>query len=331
MARSNRLVTVFGGSGFLGRHVVHELARRGWRIRIATRRPDLAFHTQPSGRVGQINAVQANLRYPASILPALQHADAVVNLVGILRQRGAQSFEAVNHRGARALAEAAKAAGIESFVHVSALGADSTARSRYAKSKAAGEAAVLENLPGAVILRPSVVFGPEDAFFNRFAAMARFMPALPLVGGGKTKLQPVYVGDVAEAVALALEGEAPAGAAYELGGPQVASLREIIQFVLRVTERKRLLVPIPFMLMWLLGGMTELAMAASLGLFPGLLALTRDEIKLLRHNSIVTDAAQSDGRTLTGLGIAPECFEALVPSYISRYRKTGRFADHQLA
>ncbi len=331
MTPSDRLVTIFGGSGFLGRHVAHELARRGWRIRIATRRPDLAFHVQPSGRVGQIHAVQANLRYPDSILPALQHADAVVNLVGILRERGAQSFEAVNHRGARAVAEAVKAAGIETFIHMSALGADSTAPSLYARTKAAGEAAVLENRPGAVILRPSVVFGPEDQFFNRFAAMARLLPALPLIGGGQTKLQPVYVGDVAEAVALVLEGKALAGAAYELGGPEVASLGEIIRFVLRVTERKRLLVPIPFGLARLLGGATEIAMKASLGFFPELFALTRDEVDLLRRNNIVTDQAQSERRTLEGLGILAESFEALVPAYISRYRKTGRFADHQLA
>ncbi len=203
MTRTNRLVTIFGGSGFLGRYVARELARRGWRIRIATRRPDLAFHTQPSGRVGQINAVQANLRYPESILPALQNADAVVNLVAILREQGGQSFDAVNHLGARAVAEAVRAAGIESFVHVSALGADPESPSHYARSKAAGEAAVLENTPNAVILRPSVVFGPEDKFFNRFAAMARLMPALPLIGGGKTKLQPVHVADVAEAIVRA--------------------------------------------------------------------------------------------------------------------------------
>ncbi len=206
----------------------------------------------------------------------------------------------------------------------------SAAPSRYAQSKAAGEAAVLENLPGAVILRPSVVFGPEDQFFNRFAAMARLLPALPLIGGGKTKLQPVYVGDVAEAVAVALEGKAAAGAVYELGGPEVASLAEIIRFVLRVTERKRLLVPIPFALAWLLGGATELAMKVSLGFFPELFALTRDEVDLLRRNNIVTDQAQSEGRTLAGLGIAPESFQALVPAMISHYRKSGRFAD-QLA
>lgn len=330
MTRTNRLVTIFGGSGFLGRHVARELARRGWRIRIATRRPDLAFHTQPSGRVGQINAVQANLRYPESILPALQNADAVVNLVAILREQGGQSFDAVNHLGARAVAEAVKAAGIENFVHVSALGADPASPARYARSKAAGEAAVLENTPNAVILRPSVIFGPEDQFFNRFAAMARLMPALPLIGGGKTKLQPVYVGDVAESVALALDGNAVAGSPYELGGPQVVSLADIIRFVLRVTERKRLLVPLPFALASLLGGMTELAMKASLGLFPELFALTRDEVALLHQDNVVSEKARMEQRTLESFGIMPESFQSQAPTYITRYRKTGGFTDQQL-
>lgn len=331
MAESNRLVTIFGGSGFVGRHVAHELAQRGWRIRIAARRPDLAFYTQPSGRVGQITAVQANLRYPESIAPALQNADAVVNLVGLLRERGPQTFEAVNHQGARAVAEAAKAAGITNFVHMSALGADVASASHYAQTKAAGEAAVRENLPGAVILRPSVIFGPEDQFFHRFAAMARFLPALPLIGGGTTQLQPVYVGDVAEAVALGLDGTATAGSAYELGGPEVASLKQILQFVLRVTGRKRLLLPIPFGLAWAMGGATELAMAASFGFFPELFALTRDEVELLRRNNIVTGEAQAEGRTLAGLGIAPESFQALVPPMLARYRKAGRFTDQLMA
>lgn len=330
MTESNRLVTIFGGSGFLGRHVAHELARRGWRIRIATRRPDLAYYTQPSGRVGQIMPVQANLRYPESIAPALEHADAIVNLVGILRQRGKQTFEAVHNRGARALAEAAKAAGIENFVHVSALGADPESPSLYARSKAAGEAGVLETIPQAVVLRPSVVFGPEDRFFNRFGAMARYLPALPMIGGGKTKLQPVYVGDVAEVAALALDGKAQSGKIYELGGPDVASLKEIMQFVLKETERKRVLLPLPFPIAWLVGGVTEIAMAASFGLFPPLFEITRDQVRLLRRDNVVSGQAQAEGRTLAGLKIAPESYHALVPAFLARYRKTGRFAD-QLA
>jgi uncharacterized protein YbjT (DUF2867 family) len=330
VTESNRLVVIFGGSGFLGRHVAHELARRGWRIRIATRRPDLAYYTQPSGRVGQIMPVQANLRYRDSIAPALAHADAVVNLVGILRQRGKQTFDAVQHLGARALAEAAKAAAITNFVHVSALGADPNSPSLYARSKAAGEAAVLEAIPNATILRPSVVFGPEDDFFNRFGAMTRYLPALPLIGGGKTKLQPVYVGDVAEAVALGLEGKAQPGQIYELGGPDIASLKEIMRFVLQATERKRLLLPLPFPLAWIVGGATEIAMAASFGFFPPLLEITRDQVELLRRDSIISEQAQAEGRTLAGLKIAPESYHALVPAFLTRYRKTGRFAD-QLA
>lgn len=329
MTESNRLVTIFGGSGFLGRHVAHELARRGWRIRIATRRPDLAYYTQPSGRVGQIMPVQANLRYPDSIAPALHHTDAVVNLVGILRQHGKQTFDAVQHQGARALAEAAKAAGIKNFVHVSAIGADLDSPSLYARSKAAGEAAVLEAIPDATILRPSVVFGPEDDFFNRFGAMTRYLPALPLIGG-KTKLQPVYVGDVAEAVALGLEGQTRSGKVYELGGPDVATLEEIMRFVLQTTERKRLLLPLPFPLAAMLGGVTEIAMAASFGLFPPLFEITRDQVQLLRRDNIVSAQAQAEGRTLAALNIAPESYYALVPAFLTRYRKTGRFAD-QLA
>lgn len=330
MTNSNRLVTIFGGSGFLGRHVAHELARRGWRIRIATRRPDLAFSTQPSGQVGQIMPVQANLRFPESIAPAIQNADAVINLVGILRPRGPQTFEAIHELGARALAQSAKAAGIENFVHVSALGADPDSPSFYAQTKAAGEAAVLETLPGAVILRPSVVFGPEDQFFNRFAAMARLLPALPLIGGGKTKLQPVYVGDVAEAIGIALNGKAQTGKVYELGGPEVASLKEIMRFVVKVTERKRLLLPLPFSAAWMMGAATEFAMAASLGFFPETFEITRDQVELLRRDNIVSGEAQADGRTLMGLGIAPESFHALEPAALSRFRKTGRFAE-QLA
>ncbi|HEY1735188.1 MAG TPA: complex I NDUFA9 subunit family protein [Methylovirgula sp.] len=330
MTNANRLVTIFGGSGFLGRHVAHELARRGWRIRIATRRPDLSFPTQPSGRVGQIMPVQANLRFPESIAPAIDRADAVINLVGILRPRGPQTFETIHERGARALAEAAKAAGIENFVHVSALGADLESPSLYARTKAAGEAAVLETLPSAIVLRPSVVFGPEDQFFNRFAAMARLIPALPLIGGGKTKLQPVYVGDVAEAAGIALDGKAQSGKIYELGGPEIASLKDIMRFVVKVTERKRLLLPLPFPLAWTMAAATEAAMAVSFGFFPDLFEVTRDQVELLRRDNIVSDAAMTDGRTLMGLGIAPESFQALEPAALVRFRKTGRFSE-QLA
>jgi NADH dehydrogenase len=327
LKRSDRLVTVFGGSGFLGRHVVRALAKQGWRILVATRRPDLAFHLQPLGGVGQIHAVQANLRYPESIAAVLNKADAAVNLVGILRQSGAQSFDAVHRLGAQNLAMAAREAGIQHLVHVSAIGADPASSSLYARSKAAGEQAVREVMPGAVILRPSVIFGPEDQFFNRFAAMARIMPALPLIGGGQTKLQPVYAGDVATVVALALDGKVEPGTTYELGGPEVRSLREIMAFILAVTERRRLLAPIPFGLAKLIGGATEIAMKLSFGLLPEIFVLTRDQVELLRRDNVVSAEASAEGRTLPGLGIAPESFETIVPTYLVRYRKFGQFTE----
>ncbi len=325
MRRSDRLVTVFGGAGFLGRYIVRALAKEGWLVRVAVRRPDLAFHLQPSGGVGQITAVQANLRYPDSLTAALRNADAAINLVGILRESGKQTFEAVHHEGARNVAAAVRAAGIGPFVHVSALGADPQSASAYARSKAEGEAAVREILPDAAILRPSVVFGPEDHFFNRFAALARLSPIVPLIGGGVTKLQPVYAGDVAEAAAAVLAGKATAGAPYELGGPEVRSLREIIEFILAETERKRFLLTLPFGPARGFGAISELMARLTLGLMPEDFVLTPDQVKLLEQDNIVSAAAMAARRTLNGLGIAAESFEALVPAYLLRYRKTGQF------
>src|SRR5580700_5429662 len=238
------LVTVFGGSGFLGRSVVRALCKRDYRIRVAVRRPELAGHLQPLGRVGQIHAVQANLRYPASVEAAMRDSHAAINLVGILTEGGAQTFDAVQALGAGAVAKAAAAVGAR-MVHVSAIGADENSPSRYARAKAAGEEAVRSAAPAATILRPSVVFGPEDQFTNRFAALARLSPALPLIGGGLTKMQPVYVGDVADAVADAVDGKTKAGATYELGGPEVLTMREIMGIILATIERHRLLVPLP--------------------------------------------------------------------------------------
>src|SRR5476649_1117812 len=227
------LVTVFGGSGFVGRNVVRALAKRDYRIRVAVRRPELAGHLQPLGKVGQIHAVQANLRYPASVESAMRDSHVAINLVGILTEGGAQTFDAVQGKGAGAVARAAAAAGAR-MVHVSAIGADENSLSRYGRAKAAGEKAVLSAVPSATIMRPSVVFGPEDQFTNRFAALARMSPALPLIGGGLTKLQPVYVGDVATAVADAVDGKTRAGATYELGGPEVLTMREIIEIILEI-------------------------------------------------------------------------------------------------
>ncbi|PNG27268.1 complex I NDUFA9 subunit family protein [Methylocella silvestris] len=331
LIRTKRLAVVFGGSGFIGRHVVRALAKDGWRVRVASRRPDLAFHLQPLGKVGQIHAVQANLRYPDSIERALRGADAAVNCVGILSPSGEQTFDAIHASGAEAIAKAAKAAGVKSFVQISAIGADEASASAYAKTKAKGEALVAAAFPGAVILRPSVVFGPEDEFFNRFAAMGRFMPVLPLIGGGETKLQPVFVGDVARAAALALDGKAKPGAIYELGGPEVATMRRIMEFVLKITERKRRLVTLSFDQAKSVGGVTEVLSKLSLGLLPKMLEITQDQVELLKHDNVVSKAAIAEGRTLQGLGLAPESFEAFTPTYLTRYRATGQYADRRMA
>ena len=327
LIKTGRIVTVFGGSGFVGRHVVRALAREGWRVRVATRRPDLAFHLQPLGKVGQVQAVQANVRAPASVAAALRGADAVVNLVGVLTESGRQRFDAVHAFGARAIARAARDAGIGALAHVSAIGADKDSASAYARSKAEGEAAVLEAMPSAVVLRPSIVFGPEDQFFNRFATIARLSPALPLFGGGATRFQPVFVGDVADAVALALAGKATPGATYELGGPETPTFRELMQFIVDAIGRKRLLVPVPFAAARAAAFGTEIANTASLGLFPPTMLFTRDQVELLRHDNVVSDAAKAAGLTLEGLGIAPRAYEAIVPGYLSRFRATGQFAN----
>jgi NADH dehydrogenase len=311
------LITVFGGSGFLGRHVVRALARRGYRIRVAVRRPDLAYHLQPLGRVGQIHAVQANVRYPASIEAATRDADVVINLVGVLFERGQQRFDSVHSGGAAAVARAAAAVGAR-MVHVSAIGADAGAPAQYARSKAAGEKVVLATSPSAVILRPSVLFGPEDDFFNKFAALARVLPALPLVGGGHTLFQPVFAGDVASAVVAALEGRAQRGQIYELGGPQVLSFKELMQFMLACIERRRVLIPIPF---------AVAKLQASLLQFMPEPLLTPDQVELLRGNIVVSDRARQEGRTLAGLGIEPVAMAVVVPLYLQRFRKFGQFQN----
>jgi NADH dehydrogenase len=295
--------------------VVRALARQGYRIRVAVRRPDLAGHLQPLGRVGQIHAVQANLRYPASIEAALRDAEVAINLVGILFERGQQRFSTVQAEGPAHVARAAATSGAR-LVHVSAIGADADSPSLYARSKAAGEDAVRAAVPSAVILRPSIAFGPEDDFFNRFASLARFSPFLPLVGGGETRFQPVFCGDIAAAVLKAVQGEAKPGTTYELGGPETKSFREIMEFVLATIERRRLLVPLPF-------GIAKLQ-AYLLQLLPKPL-LTPDQVDLLRVDNVVSDAAQREGRTLAGLGIEPTSIEAVVPSYLWRFRKSGQF------
>lgn len=316
-----KLVTVFGGSGFVGRQVVQALARRGYRVRVACRRPDLALHVVPLGNVGQVQPVQANLRVRWSVDRAVEGADHVVNLVGIMHESGRQRFSAVHEFGARAVAEAARARGA-GLTHLSALGADAGSASAYARSKAAGEQAVLETLPGAVVLRPSVVFGPEDSFFNRFANMARLSPALPLVGGGETRFQPVYVGDVAEAVARAVDGALDGGRVYELGGPQVLSFRECMEYMLGVIQRRRLLVPVPWWAARLMGSV--------LGLLPKPL-LTRDQVALLASHNVVSAEAEAQGRTLAGIGVQARDIEAIAPGYLWSFRPSGQFSRRSAA
>jgi uncharacterized protein YbjT (DUF2867 family) len=315
-SNQDTLVTVFGGSGFLGRSVVRALAKREYRIRVAVRRPELAGHLQPLGKVGQIHAVQANLRYPASVEAAMRDSHVAINLVGILAEGGAQTFDAVQGAGAGTVAKAASAVGAR-MVHISAVGADENSLSGYARAKAAGEKAVLATLPSATIMRPSVVFGPEDQFTNRFAALARISPALPLIGGGVTKMQPVYVGDVATAVADAVDGKTKPGATYELGGPEVLTMREIMEIILATTDRKRMLISLPF-------GLAKFN-ALFLQFAPGALKLTPDQVALLRSDNVVSDAVKAAGLTLEGMGIAADSLEAVAPQYLWRFRAAGQF------
>ncbi len=309
------LVTVFGGSGFLGRHVVRALANRGYRIRVAVRRPGLAGYLQPMGRVGQIHAVQANLRYPDSVAAALRDADVAVNLVGLMLERGRQRFDALMADGAATVAKAASDVGAP-LVHISSLAADPDAPSHYARTKGEGEQQVRAAASSAIIVRPSIVFGPEDDFFNRFGAMSRLSPALPLPGGGHTRMQPVFAGDVAEGVAKAVDGDLKPGTTYEFGGPDAYTFKELMAFVLATVERRRLLLPIPFGLMKV--------QAAFLQFLPKP-PITLDQVELLKRDNVVSEDAKRDGRTLEGIGIIPDSIEAIVPSYLWRFRKTGQF------
>jgi NADH dehydrogenase len=313
--QADTLVTIFGGSGFLGRHLVRALARRRYRIRVAVRRPELAGHLQPLGSVGQIHAVQANVRHPASVEAALRGASVAINLVAILHEGGAQRFQTVHIAGADHIARAAAARDAR-IVHVSAIGADAQSSSAYARTKAEGEQAVLAARPEAVIVRPSIMFGPEDHFFNRFAAMARISPMLPLIGGGETKYQPVFVSDVAEAIALAVEGQVRGGTIYEMGGPEVQSFRQLMEYMLHVIGRKRMLLPIPFPLARL--------QASVLQFLPNP-PLTPDQVELLRYDNVVSEAAVRERRTLEGFGLTPTSIEAVVPNYLWRFRKSGQF------
>ncbi len=319
--QGSELVTVFGGSGFVGRHVVRALARRGYRVRVAVRRPERAFFLQPLGGVGQITAIQANVRNRASVAEALIGADGAVNLVGILYESRKQRFDAIHAEGAGTIAAEAARAGVARLAHVSAIGASAEADSAYFRSNAAGEAATLAAFPTATIHRPSIQFGPEDRFFNRFAGMATLSPVLPVVGPN-TKFQPVYVGDVAEALVRSLEGAATPGATYELGGPEMKTFRECLELMLATIERKRLILPLPFPLARIAG--------AILQHLPRRI-ITSDQVRQLRVDNVVSAAAESEARTLRGLGITPTGMAAILPGYLWRFRPKGEFDRPSLA
>ncbi|WP_026872585.1 complex I NDUFA9 subunit family protein [Inquilinus limosus] len=313
-----KTVTIFGGTGFIGRYVAQLLAQRGWRIIVASRHPDRALPLKTAGAVGQVVPVFADIRDEGSVAAAVAGADAVVNLVGILFERGKQRFDAIHAEAAGRVARAAAAAGAGRVVHISAIGASADSPSAYARSKAAGEAAVRAAFPGAAILRPSIVFGPEDGFFNLFATLARTAPFLPLFGGGTTRFQPVYVRDVAAAVVACLEQDGAAGQTYELGGPRVYTFRELMELTLKQTGRKKRLVS----LSW---GVASLE-ARLFSLLPKPL-LTPDQVAQLKIDNVVAPGA----KTLADLGISPTPAELILPSYLDRYRPGGRFGNRMVA
>lgn len=314
----DEMITVFGGSGFIGRYAVRALVKAGYRVRVATRLPHVAHELKPIGVVGQIQLVQANVRNPASVARAVEGASAVVNLTGILAETGRQTFRSIQAQGAANIAEAARAAGITKLVHVSAIGADADSKSAYARTKAEGEAAVRQAVPTATILRPSIVFGAEDSFFNRFAQMALYAPALPLIGGGKTLFQPVWAGDVGDAILAALETADAQGQIYELGGPRTYSFKVLMEFMLATIQRPRLLVPVPWFAAHAIGFAGELA--GALPFVPTV--LTRDQVTLLKSDNVVSEGA----KTLADLGIKGDTVEAIVPTYLYRFRRGGQFA-----
>jgi NADH dehydrogenase len=313
----HRLVTVFGGSGFVGRNAVRALAKAGWRIRVAVRKPYSANFLPPMGTVGQIQLVKCNVHDRDQIAAALKGANAAINLTGLLSQRGHQSFQAIHFEAAQHIAEAAHNAGVGTLVHVSAIGADVDAKSKYNATKGEGERAVREAFPDAAILRPSLVFGAEDKFFNKFANLARFVPALPLVRGGHTKFQPVFVGNVAAAILRCVEDTATRGKTYELGGPRVYSFKELMQIMLREIGRKRLLVPLPFFIARIKAFFLQMP-AMMLPVDP---LLTMDQVTMLKSDNIVSEDAQG----LSDLGVKPESLEAVLPTYLWRFRAKGQF------
>lgn len=318
----SKLVTIFGGSGFVGRYIARRMAKEGWRVRVAVRRPNEAIFVRPYGAVGQVEPILANIRDDASVAAALAGADAVVNCVGVLTERGKNKFEAVQAEGAARIARLAAEAGVGQLVHLSAIGADAESDSDYARTKAEGEAAVLENFPGAVILRPSVIFGTEDEFFNRFAKMTKLGPVLPLVGG-ESRFQPVYVDDVAKAAVAGVLGQAAPGV-YELGGPDVESLHDLMVKMLKVIRRRRLIVNLPF---WV-GSVMAFGFGAMQALTVGLIhngILTRDQVRQLRRDNVVGEGAKG----FADLGIEPTDTDAVLADYLWPYRPGGQYSDLQ--
>lgn len=315
----SKLVTIYGGSGFVGRYIARRMAKLGWRVRVAVRRPNEAIFVKPYGVVGQVEPVLCNIRDDASVAAVMQGADAVVNCVGILAESGKNSFEAVQSEGAARVARLAAENGVEQLVQISAIGADAESASEYAQTKAVGEKAVLDHFPGAVILRPSIIFGPEDEFFNRFAAMARLGPLLPVVGA-KTRFQPVYVDDVARAAVMGVLGQAKPGI-YELGGPDVHTFRELMVEMLGVIRRRRLVVNIPFWAAGILARLMELGQTLTLGLVSA--QITRDQVANLRRDNVVAP----DAKGFTDLGISPVSMEAVLPDYLWRFRPSGQYSE----
>ena len=314
-----QLVTIYGGSGFVGRYIARRMANAGWRVRVAVRRPNEALFVRTYGAVGQVEPVFCNIRDDASVRAVMQSADAVVNCVGILNQVGRNKFGAVQAEGAGRIARIAAELGVGRMVQLSAIGADSAARSDYARTKAEGEALVLEHMPQAVILRPSIIFGAEDGFFNRFAGMTRMSPAIPMVGAN-TRFQPVWVDDVAQAAEHALLGKAKPGI-YELGGPDVRTFRELMRMMLAVIERRRLLVNVPFAIARIKGGALDLAQVLTAGLFTNGI-LTRDQVENLRHDNVVNPAVRGFG----ALWIAPTPMAMVLPDSLWRFRASGQYS-----
>ena len=311
---TSKVITIFGGAGFIGRYAVRDLAKLGYTIRVPTRNPAAVGYLRTAGVVGQVNPMLANLHHEGQLRAAVKGADIVVNLIGALTESSARKFSFVIGTSAGKLAQLAAEAGASRFIQISAIGADENSKSEYARAKGLGERLVRENFPGATILRPSLVFGPEDQFFNRFAHLARFTPALPLIGGGKTKFQPVYVGDIAAAIASCVADEQTAGKTYELAGPEILSFRQLMEKMLLEIRRKRMLVTLPFAIARL--------QAKFLELVPGK-PLTQDQVELLKHDVVANPALPG----LAALGIDPAALDQIIPTYLERFRKGGRFHD----